>query len=226
MPGVELTVRFYGSPGLTIPIQTETTAFMLVDCDVGDDEVIVNRIAPSLALARRLGLRVFYFHEDAYGIGGPRDITRELIGTRNGTELPGELFERPQWRSVRPAYHPTIAPLDSEADFPKASKDGFLTTNADYYLKSWSIDTIIAVGFALRSCLYHTCMGARHRNYRVLLLRDCTTAPGKGEFPDTLDHANPEGGWMRFAFIRQFETNIGYTSTSEEFIKAAHRATS
>lgn len=207
-------------------IQTASTAFVLVDCDGdGARDVVVNRIAPSLEMARRLGMNVFFFHEDAYGLGGPRDITRELLGTRFGRDLPQSVLERPQWRSVRPAYHPSIAPLESEADFPKDSKDGFQTTNVDYYLKSWGIETIIAVGFSLRSCLYHTCMGARHNNYRVIMLRDCTTPPGQGEFPDTIDPANPEGGWMRFAFIRQFETNIGYTSTSEEFIRAADRTT-
>lgn len=224
MPTVQLPVRFYGSHDHAIPIETESTAFMLVDCDAGAEEAILNHIAPSLEAARRQSMRVLYFHEDAYGIGGPRDMTRELVGTRMGTGLPQELLERPQWQSVRPAYHPSIAPLEGEPDFPKDSKDGFQTTNADYYLRSWSIDTIIAVGFALRSCLYHTCMGARHRNYRVIMLRDCTTPPGAGEFPDTLDPANPEGGWMRFAFIRQFETNIGYTSTSAEFIRAVERA--
>lgn len=221
MPTLELPVRFYGGPDRAIQLQVASTAFMLVDCDSGSEEVIGGRIAPALAAARRLGLRVFHFHEDAYGIGGPRDITRELIGVRNGKELPRDLLDRPQWRSVRPAYHPSIAPLETEPDFPKESKDGFETTNADYYLKSWGIETIIATGFALRSCLYHTCMGARHRNYRVILLRDCTTPSGAGEFPDTLDPSNPEGGWMRFAFIRQFETNIGYTSTAAEFIVAA-----
>src|SRR5262249_6504569 len=68
------------------------------------------------------------------------------------------------------------------------------------------------------------CMGARHHNYRVILLRDCTTPPGSGEFADTLDTANPEGGWMRFVFLRQFETNIGYTSTSSEFTRAVDTA--
>jgi nicotinamidase-related amidase len=163
---------------------------------------------------------VFYFHPDADGIGGPRDITRELHGERHHSELPAVFFEKPQWRSWQPIYPAAIAPLLEEPDFPKASKDGFETTTADYYLKTWGIDTLIAVGFALRSCLYHTCLGARHRNYRVIMLRDCTTPPGSGEFPDTKDASNPEGGWMRLIFLRQFETTIGYTSTSGEFQQA------
>jgi hypothetical protein len=60
--------------------------------------------------------------------------------------------------------------------------------------------------------------GARHHNYRVILLRDCTIPPGDGEFPDMRDSTNPEGGWMRFVFLRQFETNIGYTATERDFV--------
>jgi len=127
-------------------------------------------------------------------------------------------FEPPQWTGAIPTYHAAIAPAADEADFPKSSKDGFQSTNADYYLRSWGITTLLAVGFALRSCLYHTCMGARQHNYRVILLRDCTTPPGEGEFPDTRDPTNPEGGWMRFVFLRQFETSIGYTATGQDFV--------
>jgi nicotinamidase-related amidase len=221
-----LPVRFYGHDLAQLRLDTTTAALMLVDCDGEPDEphrtVLEAHIAPALATARRLGMRVFYFHEDAYGIGGPHDITRELHGVRFGTELPASLFERPQWRSCPPRYMAAIAPRADEADFPKDSKDGFQTTNVDYYLKSWGITTLVAVGFALRSCLYHTCLGARHQNYRVILLRDCTTPPGSGEFPDTRDTTNPEGGWMRFVFLRQFETTIGYTSTAEAFIQAAN----
>jgi nicotinamidase-related amidase len=222
-----LPVRFYDHKQTLLTLDSTTTAFMLVDCDgipqpdTPRHTVLVAHIAPALAAARRSGMRVFYFHEDAYGIGGPHDITRELHGGRHQVEVPTSLFERPQWRACPPLYLEAIAPHADEADFPKDSKDGFQTTNVDYYLKSWGITTLIAVGFALQSCLYHTCLGARHQNYRVILLRDCTTPPGSGEFPDTLDRSNPEGGWVRFVFLRQFETSIGYTSTAEAFIQAA-----
>jgi nicotinamidase-related amidase len=224
MPQIDLAVRFFSGELVSsvISLDTAKTAFVVVDSDVGlqTDIVIEKHLAPALATARQTGIKVLYFHPDADGVGGPQDVTRELHGTRHHSDLPELFFDKPQWRSWQPTYPASIAPLLGEPDFPKSSKDGFETTNADYYLKSWGIDTLIAVGFALRSCLYHTCMGARHRNYRVVMLRDCTTPPGSGEFPDTRDETNPEGGWMRFVFLRQFETNIGYTSTSVEFQKA------
>ena len=58
------------------------------------------------------------------------------------------------------------------------------------------------------------------RNDRVVLPRDCADSPGAKAFPDTADPANPEGGWLRFAVLRIFETNEGYTSTAGEFVRA------
>jgi hypothetical protein len=49
------------------------------------------------------------------------------------------------------------------------------------------------------------------------MLRDCTNS---NEFPDTIDTENPEGGWLRFIFLRIYETDIGYTSTSSDIRKA------
>ena len=110
--------------------------------------------------------------------------------------------------------------MDTEPEFQKAERNGFRDTFADQWLKTWGIDTLIAAGFSLRSCLYHTCIGALEHNDRVVLLRDCTDPPGTKEFPDTLDPANPEGGWLRFAVRRIVETNEGYTSTAGEFVEA------
>ena len=221
MTKLTFPVRFYGPDRATLTIDVDATAVMVVDANGGyEAPVITEAIAPVLSAARTIGMRVFYFHEDGYGIGGSADITHELHGARHGHDLDPVFFEPPQWAGAPPTYHPAIAPKPDEADFPKSSKDGFQSTNADYYLRSWGVTTLLAVGFALRSCLYHTCMGARHHNYRVVLLRDCTTPPGDGEFPDTRDPANPEGGWMRFVFLRQFETNIGYSATGADFVAA------
>ncbi|MEO5953939.1 MAG: hypothetical protein ABIQ44_15860, partial [Chloroflexia bacterium] len=81
-------MRFYDqrsrSAILSLPI--ETTAFMLVDCagDCGSEpnEVIHQWIGPALGMARQVGMRVLYFHNAPGGEGGPKNIVRELHGTR------------------------------------------------------------------------------------------------------------------------------------------------
>ena len=134
MPHIQLPVQFHQSHS-QLQIDPVTTAFMLVDCNGANSFVVQEHISPALAAARRSGMKVFYFHENGHGIGGPLDITREVHGARYGKELPSELTSEPQWRNECPQYDPTIAPLADEPDFSKASKDGFETTRADYFLR-------------------------------------------------------------------------------------------
>jgi nicotinamidase-related amidase len=215
-----LPVRFYGGPvDASIELDSAATAFLVVDCD-GDqgpkrNAVIEQSIAPALAAARRAGMKVLYLYEAAYGTGGPREIGSRLRAAAGRPPLaPGG------WKPYPRPYASSIAPRPEEPELPKDNRDGFTGVHADRFLKTWGVDTIVAVGFALTSCLYHTCLGAKDRNYRVVMLRDCTCPPGASEFPDTLDETSAEGGWMRFAFIRLFEAKVGFTSTSCEFIHA------
>jgi len=208
--GELLPVRQYNSnPYLKVEINPETTAFLLVDCDESSaDRIIVeNQIYNSLNIARISGMKIVYLYNAIHGVGGPNDVTTRIHGLDH--------LEN-SWKPLTPFFNKLIQPLESEAVIPKSHKDGFNGTMLDYYLKTWNIETIIAVGFHLKSCLFHTCIGARHNNYRVIMLRDCTNTL---EFPDTVDLSNPEGGWLRYVFLRLYETDIGYTSTSTELIK-------
>lgn len=209
---IKLPVRKYNSdPELRVSINLEKTAFLMVDCEeLGANNAIVeNEIYSSLKIARDLGMKVVYLYNAIYGVGGPNDVT---------TQIHGLDFLEHSWKPLTPKFNKLIQPLVNVPVIPKSHKDGFNGTVLDYYLKTWNIDTVIAVGFHLKSCLFHTCMGARHNNYRVIMLRDCTSS---NEFPDTADPANPEGGWLRFVFLRMYETDIGYTSTSSELVEAS-----
>jgi nicotinamidase-related amidase len=208
---LRLSVRKYNAESdLQINIDPERTAFLLVDCDESsaDKHVVENEIYSALSIARESGMKIVYLFNAVYGVGGPNDVT---------TKIHGLDFLEDSWKPLIPKFNPFIQPLDNEAVIPKSHKDGFNGTVLDYYLKTWNIDTLITVGFHLKSCLFHTCVGARHHNYRVVMLRDCTNS---SEFPDTVDDKNPEGGWLRFVFLRIYETDIGYTSTSYDLKRA------
>ncbi|REE69633.1 nicotinamidase-related amidase [Paenibacillus taihuensis] len=209
---LRLLVRKYNAePDLQINIVPERTAFLLVDCDEASavKHVVEREICSALSTARESGMRIVYLYNAINGVGGPNDVT---------TKIHGLDYLENSWKPLVPQFNPLIRPLDNEAVIPKSHKDGFNGTMLDYYLKTWNIDTLITVGFHLKSCLFHTCVGARHNNYRVVMLRDCTNA---SEFPDTIDDKNPEGGWLRFVFLRIYETDIGYTSTSYDLKRAA-----
>lgn len=211
MDDLFLPVRKYNSdPDLNVKVVPERTAFLLVDCDESsaDQKIVENQIYSSLDIARRSGMKIVYLYNAIQGVGGPYDVT---------TRIHGLDYLENSWKPLMPTFSKLIQPLEGEAILPKSHKDGFNGTMLDYYLKTWNIDTIIAVGFHIKSCLFHTCIGARHNNYRVIMLRDCTNTL---EFPDTVDSSNPEGGWLRFVFIRMYETDIGYTSTSIELVRA------
>lgn len=205
-----MPVRKYNSePNLKLNIVPETTAFLLVDCDEfeADNKIVEKQIFSSLKIARDLGMKVVYQYSDIYGGWCPNDVT---------TRIHGLDYLENSWKPLIPTFNKLIQPLESEPVIPKSSKDGFNGTVLDYHLKTWNIDTIIAVGFHFKSCLFHTCMAARHINYRVVMLRDCTNY---FEFPNTVDLNNPEGGWLRFVFLRMYETDIGYTSLLVNFNK-------
>lgn len=210
----------FGLRDLALPV--EHTAFVLVDCDGllddarYDTATKVHAIAPALQAARQCGVRIMYFHNAPGGEGGPTNANRELHGLREGKER----RDPPGWKPVRPVYAPLLQPHDRDAEFQKAHRNGFRDTFADQYLRTWSIDTLIMVGFSLKSCLYHTAVGAYEHNYRVIVLRDGVCPPGTKEYPDTIDPSNPEGGWMRYVTLRLIESNIGYTSTAADFIDA------
>ena len=120
----------------------------------------------------------------------------------------------------KPRYLDCVAPRDGERNFPKWIWSGFHDTFLDQHLRSWGIRPLFVVGYSRRACLHYTCAEAVGRNYRVILLRDCSNAPGEIEMPDTLDHSLPEGGWINRITLRNFEHLIGYTTTSAEFVEA------
>lgn len=214
MPRIALPVRQQDKT-LTLSLETERTAFLLVDCTDNQRgvrlEVVRTTIAPALRVARSAGLRPVYLYEAGHGTGGPGDVLREVAGT---SLLPGG------WKPSQPAFDPSIVPCPEEPVLEKWHYDGFAEGHIDYYLRTWNVDTVIAVGFRLPCCLFQTCLGARTHNYRVILLRDCTCPPGSIESADTQDTSNPEGGWTRYVFIRWFEHLVGYTATSADFISA------
>ena len=200
-----------------LDLELEHTAFLIVDSDCGEGNEYVERgIAPALAAARELGMRVLYIHNDFSLVDEPGSIKREIHGTRWGSEDAG-VRPPPSREPLKPNYSPSIQPLEHEPDFPKREWSGFHETHVDYHLRCHGIKTLIAVGFSHRACLYLTCTGAVEHNYRVIMLRDCTHS---GEYPDTVDESLEEGGWLRKIMFRNFEHIIGYTSTSAELIAA------
>jgi nicotinamidase-related amidase len=171
-------------------------------------EIVQQRIVPAKAKAKAAGLRVVY-------------VTNYLS--------PG-LTEDSEWRNmsirtcgvdVLEAWQPPtpilehaaiIAPQPGEPVVQKQLYSGFFETHLDSLLRSYHARNLVVVGFDAQICLATTVTEAMYRNYRVIALRDAIRTK---EYPET-----EEGGWANFMAVRFIESNVGYTATTAEFMRA------
>ena len=105
-----------------------------------------------------------------------------------------------------------IAPHADDYVIRKQLYSGFFETHLDSLLRSLNARNLVTVGFDSRICLGTTVVDAMYRNYRVVVLRDCTATT---EYVET-----QAGGWANWMAIRFIETSVGYTSTSAEWVQA------
>jgi len=113
-------------------------------------------------------------------------------------------------------YSKVIAPQEGDYYIRKHAHSGFFDTRLDTLLRTLGVKTLFYVGFALDMCLGTTMIDALWRNYRVMLLRDCTYAIEIFEV-DAL------GSWTN-RWLLYVECAVGYTLTSQDFIKACDAA--
>ena len=223
----EIPIRYYRDyPGAydygheTLNLPFERCALLLVDVDGGaPNPTTEGMIAPALDAARRAGMKVAFTHNDLRLVATRGNIADEVWGRTKGGSGEGL---RP-WREMgdfSPQYLECVAPRPDEPNFPKWIWSAFHDTFLDQYLRSGGVETLFVAGYSRRACLHYTCAEAVGRNYRVILLRDCSNAPGELEMPDTLDPDLPEGGWVQRIVLRNFEHLIGYTTTRDEFVAA------
>ena len=105
----------------------------------------------------------------------------------------------------------------------KREQSGFVGTDLDAVLGRLGVDTLLAVGFSFKSCLFQTLVSAFQHNYRVVFLRDGTDPPGTNEFPDTGNDSLLDKGWVRLVLTRLIEDHLGYSSTCAELIGRCER---
>jgi ureidoacrylate peracid hydrolase len=110
------------------------------------------------------------------------------------------------------SFSRVIAPAPDEPVVRKQLYSGFFETHFDSLLRSLNARTLVLVGFDSRICLGTTAIDAMYRNYRVIVLRDCTST---GEYVETAAE-----GWANWMAIRFIESNVGYTSTAAEWVHA------
>lgn len=212
-----------------LELQLGNTVFLLVDVygkgfdenrDLGDApefykrsvetnrDIVVNHIKPAKDAAKRLGLPIIYLTNYLSPALNEHHEWRNMsLRTVNVDVL--EAWQEPNDILV---FSDVIAPEEDEYLIKKQFYSGFFETHLHSLLCSLNVRNIVTVGFDSRICLGTTVIDAMYRSYRVIVLRDCTST---SEYIET-----KEEGWANWLAIRFIETNVGYTSTSADFIRA------
>ncbi|MDQ3850796.1 MAG: cysteine hydrolase [Actinomycetota bacterium] len=166
--------------------------------------------ARTLAAARRAGIQIVYlkmeFEPDLSNAGHP-DAANFLDHRRLGL---GETVQAPDGREgrilIKDTWNTEILPeLAPEADDIVVSKhrfSGFFETRLDAILKERGITSLVFTGCTTSICVESTLRDAFFRDYRCLLLEDCTAEPIGSDLP----HSNHD------ASVRVIETLFGWVS--------------
>jgi ureidoacrylate peracid hydrolase len=186
-------------------------------------DIVCRHIRPAVDAARSLGLPVVYAANSAPAIGLERsayeEMKRDTLQFDTATMYAEQGIDPREYHAGASdilQYSEIIAPGPDDYFIRKHTHSAFFDTRLDTLLRNLGIRTLICAGFALDVCLGNTMMDAVWRNYRCLLLRDCTYAieiPGIDE----------PGKWTE-RWITYVESCIGYTLTSAEFIAECARA--
>ena len=175
--------------------------------------IIQERIAPCLAAARQAGVPVVYVNNSNPLVRGELSEFGAVLRRTHG------LTDAERWHPEQPeefGFSRCVAPQPGDYMCKKLVYSGFFDTPTDTLLRNLGIKNLVAVGFATNACLHATLTDAMYRNYRAILLRDCTAGM---ECDDTY-----RAMALTQAFLRFIETHVGYTSTSQEFLHACQEA--
>ena len=220
-----------------LALSLSETAFLLVDvyCQgpqrqiiekiVADEhaqlwyDITVNNIAPAVRFAREIGLPVIYANNSAPRVALEHsefaDKLRKSLGfdmTEDFTEPmidPREYHHGPQVQLQFPA---AVDPQPGDYFVRKHCYSSFFDTRLDTLLRNLHIHNLICAGFVADACLFTTIADALFRNYKVILLRDCTLASELPHEVQEMKHTQRMILWI--------ESIIGSTVTSSEFTKA------
>lgn len=72
----------------------------------------------------------------------------------------------------------------------KGTYDAFFETNMNQYLRFNGIDTVLVVGVLTNVCVLHTAASAALRDYRSIIVEDCTAAITEEDEDYALQHAD------------------------------------
>jgi ureidoacrylate peracid hydrolase len=185
---------------------------------IGDITAVVDPIAQVLDAARRTGMTVVYLtmqFEPDLSDAGARDAPNFLKHKPLGI---GQVVAAPDGRESRTLVRgtwgteilPELAPREGDLVVAKHRYSGFFETELDAILRGRGIESLVFTGCTTSVCVDSTLRDAFYRDYRCLLLRDCTGEP----IGSDLSRSNHE------ASLLVIETLFGWVADSHSFLRA------
>jgi ureidoacrylate peracid hydrolase len=241
--GLRLSGRYYrmfppdeylGHAEEMLDLSLDETAFMLIDVyglgySPGEPEparpslfyrgstdverrVMVDHVKPALDAARGIGLPIIYLNNSNQMVETQRSEFGSLLVRTHGLSVE----ERWETDPVEFRFSKLVEPKPGEYVVRKQMYSGFFETCLETLLRNLRIRNLVVVGFAANACVLGTLNDALYRNYRIVLLRDCTAAM---EYHDTMQDQT-----ITRYIIRHVEAFLGHTATSDEFIRSCRQA--
>jgi ureidoacrylate peracid hydrolase len=183
----------------SVDFDPATTAVMVIDMqhdfgskggmfdraglDVSPIGLLVPRIAQILGVARRAGLPVIYTRQehnadlsDAGGARAPHRLKHARLNIGKPVAAPdggaSRILVRDTWNT---AIVDELAPQPGDMVISKHRYSAFFETELDSILRGKGIETLVFTGATTSICVESTVRDATFRDYRCIVLRDCTT---------------------------------------------------
>jgi ureidoacrylate peracid hydrolase len=173
--------------------------------------VMTGHVKPALEAARGIGLPIIYLNNSNQMVATQKSEFGSILVRTHGLTV----AERWEADPVEFRFSKLIEPGPGEYIVRKQMYSGFFETCLETLLRNLRIRNLITVGFAANACVLGTLTDALYRNYKIVLLRDCTAAM---EYHDTMDDQT-----VTHTIIRHVEAFLGYTSTSAEFVRSCQQ---
>lgn len=156
--------------------------FDLAGLDVAPIARLIQPISRVLEAARAAGLFIVYTRQehnadlsDAGNEDAPHCIKHKRMNIGRTVEAPNgtqsQILVRDTWNT---AIVPELAPHPNDAVISKHRYSAFFETPLDSMLRAKRVDTLIFTGATTSICVESTVRDATFRDYRCIVLRDCT----------------------------------------------------
>ncbi len=200
---------------------SEGGIFARAGIDIAPIQAVVPPIARVLSAARSAGLPIIYlkmeFRPDLSDLGGPDSpnaIKHRLFGVGESVVAPdgseSRLLVKGTWNTE---IVEELTPQAGDIVVSKRRFSGFYGTELDTILKTLSAKDLVFTGCTTSVCVESTLRDAAFRDYRCVLLADCTAEPVGADLP----RSNHE------ATLLVTELVFGWVSDSAAFIEAFAR---